>query len=71
MRPRRLAIHADEFNDLIGDEFIPLLNKAGGAGFQVTAYTQTWADVEARIGSRAKAGADRRQLQLALILLRV
>ena len=28
-------IHADEFDELIGDEFIPLLNKAGGAGFQV------------------------------------
>jgi len=55
-RPRRIAIHADEFNELIGDEFIPLLNKAGGAGFQVTAYTQTWSDVEARIGSKAKAG---------------
>jgi conjugative coupling factor TraD (SXT/TOL subfamily) len=54
--PRRIAIHADEFNELIGDEFIPLLNKAGGAGFQVTAYTQTWSDVEARIGSAAKAG---------------
>jgi conjugal transfer pilus assembly protein TraD len=53
---RRIAIHADEFNELIGDEFIPLLNKSGGAGFQVTAYTQTWSDVEARIGSQAKAG---------------
>lgn len=53
---RRVAIHADEFNELIGDEFIPLLNKSGGAGFQVTAYTQTWSDVEARIGSRSKAG---------------
>ena len=49
-------MHADEFNELIGDEFVPLLNKAGGAGFQVTAYTQTWSDVEAKIGSRAKAG---------------
>ncbi|WP_017941441.1 type IV conjugative transfer system coupling protein TraD [Thioalkalivibrio sp. ALE6] len=49
-------VHADEFNELIGDEFIPLLNKAGGAGFQVTAYTQTWSDVEARIGSKPKAG---------------
>jgi conjugative coupling factor TraD (SXT/TOL subfamily) len=54
--PVRIAIHADEFNELIGDEFVPLLNKAGGAGFQVTAYTQTWSDVEARIGSRPKAG---------------
>lgn len=54
--PCRIAIHADEFNELIGDEFIPLINKAGGAGFQVTAYTQTWSDVEVRIGSAAKAG---------------
>lgn len=51
-----ISLHADEFNELIGDEFVPLLNKAGGAGFQVTAYTQTWSDVEARIGSKAKAG---------------
>ena len=50
-----ISIHADEFNELIGDEFVPMLNKAGGAGFQVTAYTQTWSDVEARIGNRAKA----------------
>lgn len=50
-----ISLHCDEFNELIGDEFIPMLNKAGGAGFQVTAYTQTWSDVEARIGSRAKA----------------
>ena len=54
--PPTISLHADEFNELIGDEFIPLLNKAGGAGFQVTAYTQTWSDVEARIGNRAKAG---------------
>jgi len=51
-----ISLHADEFNELIGDEFVPLLNKTGGAGFQVTAYTQTWSDVEARIGNRAKAG---------------
>lgn len=53
---RKICIHADEFNELIGDEFIPLLNKAGGAGYQVTVYTQTWSDVEAKIGSKAKAG---------------
>jgi conjugative coupling factor TraD (TOL family) len=52
---RRLSIHADEFNELVGDEFIPMVNKAGGAGYQVTAYTQTISDVEAKIGSRAKA----------------
>ncbi len=55
-KPPTISMHADEFNELIGDEFIPLLNKAGGAGFQVTAYTQTQSDVEARIGNRAKAG---------------
>ncbi|ATE60318.1 conjugative coupling factor TraD, PFGI-1 class [Thauera sinica] len=68
--PRRIAIHADEFNELIGDEFIPLLNKAGGAGFQVTAYTQTWSDVEARIGSPAKAGQIAGNFN-TLIMLRV
>lgn len=49
-------LHCDEFNELIGDEFVPLINKAGGAGFQVTAYTQTLSDIEARIGNAAKAG---------------
>lgn len=53
---RRINLHADEFNELIGDEFIPLLNKARGAGFNVVAYTQTWSDVEARVNSTAKAG---------------
>ena len=54
--PPKVCIHADEFNELIGDEFIPLLNKAGGAGYQVTAYTQTISDLEARVGSKAKTG---------------
>ena len=70
IRARRIAIHADEFNELIGDEFIPLRNKAGGAGFQVTAYTQTWSDVEARIGSPAKAGQIAGNFN-TLIMLRV
>ena len=52
---RRVSIHADEFNELVGDEFIPLVNKAGGAGYQVSAYTQTSADLEASVGSKAKA----------------
>lgn len=51
-----INVHADEFNELMGDEFIPLVNKGGGAGLQVTAYTQTLSDIEARIGNRAKAG---------------
>ena len=64
------TIHADEFNELIGNEFIPLLNKAGGAGFQVTAYTQTASDIEAGIGDRAKAGQITGNLN-TLIMLRV
>ena len=52
----KIALHADEFNELVGDQFIPMLNKAGGAGFQVTAYTQTAADILAGIGDSAKAG---------------
>jgi conjugative coupling factor TraD (TOL family) len=51
-----INIHADEFNELMGDEFVPLVNKGGGAGYQVTAYTQTLSDIEARISSKAKAG---------------
>lgn len=66
----KVAVHADEFNELIGDEFVPLLNKAGGAGYQVTVYTQTWDDVEAKIGNRAKAGQIGGNLN-TLIMLRV
>ncbi|WP_101776042.1 type IV conjugative transfer system coupling protein TraD [Pasteurella oralis] len=51
-----INVHCDEFNELIGDEFIPLINKGGGAGVQVTAYTQTISDIKARIGDSAKAG---------------
>lgn len=69
-QPRNICIHADEFNELIGDEFIPLLNKAGGAGYQVTVYTQTWSDVEAKIGSPAKASQIGGNLN-TLIMLRV
>jgi conjugative coupling factor TraD (SXT/TOL subfamily) len=52
----RICVHSDEFNEIIGDEFIPLLNKGRGAGFTVTAYTQTWSDIEARLKTAAKAG---------------
>ena len=65
-----INLHADEFNELIGDEFVPLVNKAGGAGFQVTAYTQTWSDIEARIGNAAKAGQIAGNFN-TLIMLRV
>lgn len=48
-------VYADEFNELAGDEFIPLVNKGGGAGLRLTVATQTVADIEARFGSSAKA----------------
>ena len=51
-----INVHADVFSELMGDEFIPMVNKGGGAGMQVTAYTQTLSDIEASIGNRAKAG---------------
>ncbi|EMG0736349.1 type IV conjugative transfer system coupling protein TraD [Salmonella enterica] len=51
-----INLHCDEFNELMADEFIPLINKGGGANIQVTAYTQTLSDIEARIGNAAKAG---------------
>lgn len=58
--PRRIAIHADEFNELIDDEFIPLLNKAGGAGFKVMAYTQIWSDDSHRLPIEPLVGPGRR-----------
>lgn len=70
IKKRKVSIHADEFNEFIGDEFVPMLNKAGGAGYQVTVYTQTWSDVEAKIGSAAKAGQIGGNLN-TLIMLRV
>ncbi|MDF9399102.1 conjugative transfer system coupling protein TraD [Vibrio sp. 1180_3] len=48
-------LHCDEFQSLMGDEFIPLLNRSGSAGVRVTAYTQTRADIEAKLGDKAKA----------------
>lgn len=51
----RVSLHLDEFSDLAGDEFVPLANKIGGAGFQLNIYTQTSSDIEAKMGNRAKA----------------
>ena len=68
--PRNIMLHADEFNELIGDEFIPILNKARGAKFVVTAYTQTESDIEARLGSKAKAAQTKGNFN-TLICMRV
>lgn len=51
-----LCLHCDEFSNIVRDEFINLLNKAGGAGVKVTAYTQTINDLGAAFGgNRDKA----------------
>jgi conjugative coupling factor TraD (TOL family) len=55
-RLKKICVHADEFNELVGREFIPLANKAGGAGFQLTVYTQTLSDIIARFDNPARAG---------------
>lgn len=47
--------HFDEVNELVGPEFIPMVNKMGGSGFRIHAYTQTIPDIEARLGDAAKA----------------
>jgi conjugative coupling factor TraD (TOL family) len=65
-----IVLHIDEFNELIIEEMVQILNKAGGANYEVTAYTQTWADVEARIGDRAKARKILGNLN-ALVMMRV
>lgn len=51
-----VCLHTDEVTEIMGDEFIPLVNKARGAGINVNAYTQTISDVEVKVGSLAKAG---------------
>lgn len=52
----KIIIHGDEFTDLIGPQFKTLINKSGGAGYEMTLYTQTWSDAIAELGDRAKAG---------------
>ena len=42
-----LCLHCDEFSNVVQNSFINLLNKAGGAGIKVTAYTQTINDLGA------------------------
>ncbi|MFI0460234.1 MAG: TraM recognition domain-containing protein [Candidatus Thiodiazotropha endolucinida] len=54
---------------LPGKTLVTLLNKAGGAGFKVTAYTQTASDIRVRIGDRAKAGQASGNLNTLIMLL--
>lgn len=50
-----VIVHADEFNDVISDDFMPLSNKSRGAGIILHAYTQTDDDVAVGIKDARKA----------------
>ncbi|HFL2715787.1 TPA: type IV conjugative transfer system coupling protein TraD [Legionella pneumophila] len=65
----RLNLHCDELSEIIQDSFVKILNKAGGAGFQVTAYAQTKQDMEVALASKAKAEVTEGNLN-TLIMLR-
>lgn len=54
-RKPTLRLHIDEANEIFGKEFNPILNKAGGSGVSVVAYTQTISDAEVKLESPALA----------------
>lgn len=66
----KLNLHCDELSEIIQDSFVKILNKAGGAGFQVTAYAQTIQDMEVALGTKAKAEVSEGNFN-TLIMLRV
>ena len=51
-----VCCHFDEVNEICGPEFVPMVNKLGGSGFRISAYTQSMFDIEAKVGDKAKAG---------------
>ncbi|MCS6271887.1 type IV conjugative transfer system coupling protein TraD [Shewanella baltica] len=51
LRMPEIYLHADEFNSLVGDEFVPMVNQSGGAGIRICAYTQTLQDIDAKFGT--------------------
>ncbi|MFT3819895.1 MAG: type IV conjugative transfer system coupling protein TraD [Rubrivivax sp.] len=69
-RPRRVRLHADELNELIGPEFVQAANKGGGAGLFITGYSQTAQDIEAKVGVKAKAEQISGNLN-SMVMLRV
>lgn len=52
---RFVNIFIDEASEITNEELIQLLNKGRGAGFRVFVATQTMADYEAALGSKAEA----------------
>ncbi|MBI2930229.1 MAG: type IV secretion system DNA-binding domain-containing protein [Planctomycetes bacterium] len=52
---RPVSLFVDELADVLSPAFVHVLNKSRGAGVRVTATAQTLADLEAALGSRARA----------------
>jgi conjugal transfer pilus assembly protein TraD len=50
-----LWLFVDELGDVVTPELVTLLNKSRGAGLRIVACGQTAADLEAALGSRARA----------------
>jgi conjugative coupling factor TraD (TOL family) len=50
-----ICCHFDEVNEIAGPEFVPMVNKLGGSGFRISAYTQALQDIEAKVQDKAKA----------------
>lgn len=65
-----IFLHADEFNEIAGDEAIAMSNKAAGSGVRMVVYTQGRDDAVARLDSQPKA-AQLEQNFGNLIMLRV
>lgn len=52
LRKPMVRLHVDEANEVFGREFNPILNKAGGSGVSVVAYTQTISDGAVKLESQ-------------------
>ncbi|PID63402.1 MAG: conjugal transfer protein TraG [Gammaproteobacteria bacterium] len=52
---KKICVYADEFSELVGDQFIQLLNKGRDAGLRVTTGAQTREDLPVGFGDRDKA----------------
>jgi len=52
---RPVSVFVDEFYNVVSQEFINVINKGGGAEVRVTVALQSIADLEAKLGSEAKA----------------
>jgi conjugal transfer pilus assembly protein TraD len=52
---RVVSMYVDEASEVINEPMIQILNKARGAGFRATLFSQTMADFEKKLGSSAAA----------------